>query len=267
MSRPRIVCVLLALVTLLVYLPVRHYSFVNLDDGKYVTENPMVQAGLTWAGVKYAFTSWYGDFWHPLTCLSHMLDCQLFGLNAGRHHLVNVLFHATNAVLLLLLLWRMTGAFWQSALIAALFAWHPLRVESVAWVAERKDVLSAFFGLLTLMAYVRYAQRRSKADYLLALFFFACGLMAKPTLVTLPFVFLLLDYWPLRRVTGDGWRVTGDKKSIWKLSTLNPSASAFGYGATAPKRSEGGQLSTLNFFLTSSRWCNGGWRTARTIRK
>jgi Flp pilus assembly protein TadD len=267
MSRPRtvFVCTLLALVTLLVYLPVRNYPFVNLDDGKYVTENPIVQAGLTWAGVKYAFTTWYGNFWHPLTCLSHMLDCQLFGLNAGRHHLVSVLFHATNAVLLLLLLWRMTGAFWQSAFIAALFAWHPLRVESVTWVAERKDVLSAFFGLLTLMAYVRYAHGvnsgmwqvtrtnpiksrvtcHASRYYWLALLFFALGLMSKPTLVTLPFVFLLLDYWPLRRVTGDGWRVTGDKKSIWKLSTLNPSASAFGYGATAPKRSEGGQLSTI----------------------
>ena len=265
MSRPRIVCVLLALVTLLIYLPVRHYSFVNLDDGKYVTENPMVQAGLTWAGVKYAFTSWYGDFWHPLTCLSHMLDCQLFGLNAGGHHLVSVLFHATNAVLLLLLLLRLTGAFWQSAFIAALFAWHPLHVESVAWVAERKDVLSTFFGLLTLMAYVRYAQgvnsdmrqvtrtssiqsrvmRHASRYYWLALLLFALALMAKPMLVTLPFVFLLLDYWPLRRVTGDGWRVTGDKKSVGKRSTFNSSAFAFGYGATAPKRSEGGQLSTI----------------------
>jgi len=265
MSRPRIVCVLLALVTLLIYLPVRHYSFVNLDDGKYVTENPMIQAGLTWAGVKYAFTSWYGDFWHPLTCLSHMLDCQLFGLNAGGHHLVSVLFHATNAVLLLLLLLRLTGAFWQSAFIAALFAWHPLHVESVAWVAERKDVLSTFFGLLTLMAYVRYAQgvnsdmrqvtrtssiqsrvmRHASRYYWLALLLFALALMAKPMLVTLPFVFLLLDYWPLRRVTGDGWRVTGDKKSVGKRSTFNSSAFAFGYGATAPKRSEGGQLSTI----------------------
>jgi Flp pilus assembly protein TadD len=245
MSRPRIVGVLLALVTLLVYLPVRHYAFVDYDDPDYVTDNPIVQAGLTWSGFQWAFTTGHASNWHPLTWLSHMVDCQLFGLNAGRHHLVNVLFHATNAVLLLLLLWRMTGAFWRSALIAALFAWHPLHVESVAWVAERKDVLSTFFGLLTLMAYVRYAQRRLKVDYLLALFFFACGLMAKPMLVTLPFVFLLLDYWPLRRVTGDGWQVTGDKKPVGQLSTFNSSAFAFGCGATAPKRSEDGQLSTL----------------------
>ena len=245
MSRPRIVCALLALVTLLVYLPVRHHAFVDYDDLDYVTENPMVQAGLTWSGFQWAFTTLDASNWHPLTWLSHTVDCQLFGLNAGGHHLVSVLFHATNAVLLLLLLWRLTGAFWQSAFIAALFAWHPLHVESVAWVAERKDVLSTFFGLLTLMAYVRYAQRRAKVDYLLALFFFACGLMSKPMLVTLPFVFLLLDYWPLRRVTGNGWQVTGDKKPVGKLSTRNSSASAFGCGATAPKRSEGGQLSTI----------------------
>jgi Flp pilus assembly protein TadD len=212
MSRPRIVCVLLALITLSVYLPVRHYAFVDYDDPNYVTENPIVQAGLTWTGVKWAFTTLDASNWHPLTWLSHMLDCQLFGLNAGRHHLVNVLLHATNAVLLLLLLLRMTGAFWQSAFIAALFAWHPLHVESVAWVAERKDVLSTFFGLLTLMAYLRYAQKRGQGtghgesakavtiSYSLALLFFALGLMAKPMLVTLPFVFLLLDYWPLQRV-------------------------------------------------------------------
>ena len=266
MSRPRIVCVLLALVTLLVYLPVRHYAFVDYDDPSYVTENPIVQAGLTWAGVKYAFTSLaYVRNWHPLVWLSLMLDCQLFGLNAGWLHLVNVFFHTANTVLLFLLLLRLTSALWQSAFIAALFAWHPLRVESVAWVTERKDVLFLFFGLLTLMAYVRYAQRgtsgmwqvtrtnsiRSHVTchvsryYWLALFFFACGLMAKPMLVTLPFVFLLLDYWPLGRVTGDGWRVTGDKKPVGKLSTFNPSVSAFGCGATAPKRSEGGQLSTI----------------------
>jgi tetratricopeptide (TPR) repeat protein len=247
MSRPRIVCVLLALVTLLVYLPVRHYAFVNFDDPDYVTENPMVQAGLTWSGCQWAFTTWHASNWHPLTWLSHMVDWQLFGLNAGGHHLVNVLFHATNAVLLFLLLLRLTSALWQSALIAALFAWHPLHVESVAWVAERKDVLSAFFGLLTLMAYVRYAQSRSKVegrgsradiavqaldsrllgaakrsgdgstrDYLLVLFFFACGLMSKPMLVTLPFVFLLLDYWPLQRLPDFELRISRWSRLVWE---------------------------------------------------
>jgi tetratricopeptide (TPR) repeat protein len=209
------------LVTLLVYLPVRHYAFVNYDDPDYVTENSIVQAGLAWAGVKWAFTTMDASNWHPLTWLSLMLDCQLFGLNAGWYHLVNVFFHAANAVLLFLLLLHLTGACWRSAFLAALFAWHPLHVESVAWVAERKDVLSAFFGLLTLLAYVGYVQRWSRVenqepragtavsapdsrlstfDYFLALFFFTCGLMAKPMLVTLPFVFLLLDYWPLQRV-------------------------------------------------------------------
>ena len=227
MSRSRIVSVLLALITLLVYLPVRHHEFLNFDDGKYVSENPIVQAGLTWAGVKWAFTTWHMANWHPLTWLSHMLDCQLFGSNAGGHHLVNVFFHAINAVLLFLLLLRMTHALWQSAFVAAVFAWHPLRVESVAWVAERKDLLSAFFGLLTLMAYVRYAGKSkvrnqttdfeplasrlrppASGSYWLALGLFALGLMAKPMLVTLPFVLLLLDYWPLNRVPGFEFRVS-----------------------------------------------------------
>jgi len=223
MSRRHIVIVsfLLAVVTLLIYLPVRHYALLNYDDPDYVTQNPVVQAGLSWTGIKWAFTTTAANNWHPLTWLSLMLDCQLFGVNAGAEHLVNVFFHAINTALLFLLLLRMTNAFWQSAFVAALFAWHPLHVESVAWVAERKDVLSAFFGLLALLAYVGYVQkrpggesreskagtamsapdsRRSTFDYFLALFFFACGLMAKPMLVTLPFVFLLLDYWPLRRV-------------------------------------------------------------------
>jgi tetratricopeptide (TPR) repeat protein len=212
MSRSRIVYVLLPLITLLAYWPVRHHDFVNFDDPVYVTENPIVQAGLTWQGTKWAFTTCYMANWHPLTWLSHMLDCQVFGLNAGGHHLVSVSIHAINAVLLFLLLLRATRGFWQSAFVAAVFAWHPLRVESVAWVAERKDVLSAFFGLLALLAYVRYVEEfkarsskskaqspKSKAFYGLALFAFALGLMSKPMLVTLPFVMLLLDFWPLTR--------------------------------------------------------------------
>jgi len=171
MSRRRLVCVLLALVTLLVYWPGRHFAFASYDDGLYVAQNPVVQAGLTWTGVKWAFISLaYVCTWRPLDWLSPMFDCQLFGLNAGWLHLVDVFFHAINAVLLFLLLLRLTSAFWQSAFIAALFAWHPLRVESVAWVTEREDVLFLFFGLLSLMAYVRYApptvkNRASKAKY------------------------------------------------------------------------------------------------------
>jgi tetratricopeptide (TPR) repeat protein len=213
--------VLLALVTLLAYLPVARDGFVVYDDGTYVTENTVVQNGLTWAGVKWAFTTWHGGNWHPVTWLSHMTDCELFGLNAGAHHSVNLLLHAANGALLLLLLFRLTGALWPSAFVAALFAWHPLHVESVAWIAERKDVLSTFFALLALLFHARYAQKRSKVegressadtavkaldirrstlDYFLALVFFALGLMAKPMLVTLPFVMLLLDYWPLQRL-------------------------------------------------------------------
>jgi tetratricopeptide (TPR) repeat protein len=200
LSRPRLFCLLLALLTLVVYLPVWHQGFIILDDGDYVSQNRIVQDGLTWAGVKWAFTSWHASNWHPLTWLSHMTDCELFGLNPGPQHLVNVLFHCANAVLLFVLLWRLTGAAWAAAMVAALFAWHPLRVESVAWISERKDVLSSFFGLLSLLCYARFVQEKSRRDYFLALVLFALGLLAKPMLVTLPFLMLLFDWWPLNRV-------------------------------------------------------------------
>jgi hypothetical protein len=197
-----------------VYWPVRHFEFINFDDDVYVWANPEVQNGLTLRGLAWAFTTGHAGNWHPLTWLSHMLDCQLFGVNAGAHHLVNVLFHAANTLLLFGVLKRMTGARWRSALVAALFALHPLHVESVAWVAERKDVLSTCFWLLTLWAYVRYVQKPeihystaalrplTSWNYWLALVFFVCGLMSKPMVVTLPLVLLLLDYWPLNRVAG-----------------------------------------------------------------
>ena len=212
MSRPRIIALLLALATFTVYLPATRFEFTNYDDNDYVTANPNVQAGLTWAGVKWAFTTGHAGNWHPVTWLSHMTDVTLFGMNPGAHHFVNVLFHAANAALLFVLLFRLTKKLWPCALIAALFAWHPLRVESVAWVAERKDVLSTFFALLTLLSYAKAVMSdecsvkggRPHASlltrhYFLALFFFALGLMAKPMLVTLPCVLLLLDFWPLQR--------------------------------------------------------------------
>ena len=218
MSRPRPIGLLLALITLLAYWPVTHDGFIIYDDQDYVTNNRVVQNGLTWAGVKWAFTTGHASNWHPVTWLSHMLDCELFGLNAGAHHSVNLLLHAANAVLLFLLLLRLTQELWPSLFVAALFAWHPLHVESVAWISERKDVLSTFFALLTLLAYVRHAQQvtsdRGPAPavsrftlhvsrfYWLALACFTLGLMSKPMLVTLPFVMLLLDYWPLRRMPG-----------------------------------------------------------------
>ena len=210
----RLVSLLLALITVLLYVPAGFHDFILFDDPNYVTGNAMVANGLSWAGLKWAFIGWHASNWHPLTWLSHQLDCQLFGLNAGAHHLVNVLFHAANAVLLFRLWWRLTGALWPSAMVAALFAWHPLHVESVAWVSERKDVLSTFFGLLALLAYARYVveskiqnpkskiqSSNGKLFYWLSLLAFGLGLLAKPMLVTLPLVLLLLDYWPLRRFT------------------------------------------------------------------
>jgi tetratricopeptide (TPR) repeat protein len=199
MARPRLLCLLLALITLLLYLSVWQHGFIIYDDDLYVTDNRMVQRGLTWAGFKWAFSTLHASNWHPLTWLSHMLDWELFGWNAGAHHLVNVLFHVANTVLLFLLLGRLTLPLWASALAAALFAWHPLHVESVAWIAERKDLLCAFFGLLALHGYAAYGSKGCRRGYLGSLIGFALGLMAKPMLVTLPFVFLLLDYWPLKR--------------------------------------------------------------------
>jgi len=214
-----LLCLLLIVVTAALYWPMLHHGFINFDDDEYITDNAHVTAGLTWPGVVWAFQSGDSANWHPLTWISHMLDCQLYGVLPGGHHGTNLLLHIANSLLLLLWLTRLTGALWRSALVAALFAWHPLHVESVAWASERKDVLSAFFGLLTLLAYTRYAQEVTgdkcqvtgtasilsrvtchvSLFYFLALFCFACGLMSKPMVVTLPFVLLLLDYWPLHR--------------------------------------------------------------------
>jgi tetratricopeptide (TPR) repeat protein len=173
------------------------HDFVNFDDHIYVYENPLVVKGLSTEGIVGAFTHTHALNWHPLTTLSHMLDCQLYGLNAGGHHLTNVILHTISVLLLFLVISQMTGGLWRSAFVAALFAIHPLHVESVAWVAERKDVLSGVFFMLTLAAYSHYARAPSRSRYLLVALLFACGLMSKPMLVTLPFVLLLLDYWPL----------------------------------------------------------------------
>jgi protein O-mannosyl-transferase len=208
-----LVCLFLVLVTAAVYFPVATHGFINFDDPDYVTGNPYVSAGLRPESIRWALTGVHSSNWHPLTWMSHMLDCQIYGQKPGGHHLTNVVFHLANTVLVFLLLKLMTGAFWRSAFVAGLFALHPLHVESVAWVAERKDVLSGFFGLLTLLAYTKYARsvsdvERAKSEtrkrialYMLALFFFALGLMSKPMLVTWPFVMLLLDFWPLKRST------------------------------------------------------------------
>src|SRR5579859_6244816 len=187
MLRPRLIALLLALGTLLVYFPAVHFSFVNYDDTDYITENEMVNRGFTWEGVRWAFTTFHAGNWHPLTWLVHMLDCQLFVGNAGCHHLVNILFHAANVALLFLWILRLTGRTGPAAFIAALFAFHPLHIESVAWISELKDVLSTFFALLTLHAYTRYAQNGASRHLALAVVLFTLGLLAKPMLVTMPF--------------------------------------------------------------------------------
>ena len=189
----------LALVTLAVFWQVRDHEFINLDDEQYVTQNPHVRGGLKAGGLSWAFTTTHASNWHPLTWLSHMLDSQLFGMDPAGHHLVNLLFHVANTLMLFLVLNRMTQALWQSAAVAFLFALHPLHVESVAMVAERKDVLSTFFLLLTLWAYFVYTRRPGITRMIPVVAFFALGLLSKPMLVTLPFVLLLLDYWPLGR--------------------------------------------------------------------
>jgi tetratricopeptide (TPR) repeat protein len=193
------ICLLLLASTLAVYSQVRHYDFVTYDDPDYVVKNLHVQAGLTAGSVVWALTSFDAANWFPLTWLTHMADYQFFGMESGWHHLTNVWLHALNALLLFAALKRMTGARWPSALVAFLFALHPLHVESVAWVAERKDVLSAFFWFLTLWCYAGYVERPGVGRYLAVVAAFGLGLMAKPMIVTLPFVLLLLDVWPLGR--------------------------------------------------------------------
>ena len=217
-ARPQLpvwlIFVLLVLVTMALYWPATGHDFVDYDDGLYV--NAHVQRGLTWPSIRWAFSNLEAGFWHPLTWLSILLDCQFYGLQAWGHHLTSVLLHAVSTGVLFLALQRMTGATWRSAFVAGLFGWHPLHVESVAWVSERKEVLSGFFCILTLLVYACYAEgRRQKPEdrdrwslshlpssmfYLLSLFFFALGLMSKPMVVTLPLILLLLDWWPLQRL-------------------------------------------------------------------
>jgi protein O-mannosyl-transferase len=260
----QLIPLVLVLATLAVYWPVHHHPFINFDDPNYITENRHVQGGISGANLEWAFFNLHGEhsYYHPVTWVSHMLDCQLFGLNPGAHHLVNVAFHIANTLLLLLVLRQMTGAFWRSAMVVGLFALHPLQVDTVAWVTERKNVLSTFFFFLTLWAYVRYVgkavisdqssllgdqgvgasaagENRQNANhrslitdhrllfYLLSLFFFVCGLMSKPALVTLPFVLLLLDYWPLRR-----FEVQSPKPKVQSQPSVECSTSAADSTAT-----------------------------------
>jgi protein O-mannosyl-transferase len=216
-----VLCLVLAAMSFAVFGQTLRHEFVDFDDDLYITENPMVARGLTRKGIVWAFTHVHSANWHPLTWLSHMLDCQLYGLHPGGHHLTNVIVHTATVIALFLVLRQMTGALWRSAFVAAVFAIHPLRVESVAWVAERKDVLSGLFFMLTLGAYVRYARHPwSSARYGLVVLLFAMGLMCKPMLVTLPVVLLLLDYWPLQRTESEG-RLVLEKLPLLALSAAS----------------------------------------------
>ncbi len=190
----------LVLVTLLAYVHLGGNEFVDYDDPDYVTENPHVYGGITYQSIIWAFTTPHEANWNPVTQISHMLDCELFGLNPGRHHLTSLLFHIVSTLLLFWVLNKMTAGYWQSVFVAAIFALHPLHVESVAWIAERKDVLSGFFWILTIAAYLHYIKRPIVSRYILVLICLTIGLMSKPMLITLPFVLLLLDYWPLNRL-------------------------------------------------------------------
>ena len=194
------ICILLVIATFIAYMQVLKYGFItSFDDTEYLTSNWNIKAGLTKESIVWAFSTSYASNWHPVTWLSHMLDYEFYGLEPFGHHLTSLLFHIINTLLLFGVLLKMTGALWRSGLVAILFALHPLNVESVAWVSERKNVLSTFFLLLTLWAYVRYVDKKNARNYLLVILFLALGLMSKPMLVTLPFVLLLLDFWPLKR--------------------------------------------------------------------
>ena len=217
------ICLFLVAITWVVFAQTFHHQFINYDDPLYVLDNSHVRAGLTWRGIAWAFTHVHSQNWHPITTMSHMLDCQLFGVNAGAHHLVNVFLHSVAAVLLFVLLQQIspsgTGRIWLSAFVAALFAIHPLRVESVAWIAERKDVLSGVFFMLTLVAYAGYVRNQSLGRYLTMSSVFAFGLMSKPMLITTPIILLLLDYWPLDRFSKSRWsKLLIEKIPLFALS-------------------------------------------------
>ena len=239
---------------------VLHNSFVNYDDDVYVTGNAHVLDGLDGKSVSWAFTTFDAANWHPITWLSHMLDVQVFGLDAGRHHLVSLLLHAANAVLLFLVLLRMTGAHWRSAFVAGLFAVHPLHVESVAWIAERKDLLSTLFWLLTVAAWLRFVPSKTAAAYALVLALFALGLMAKPMLVTLPLTLMLMDVWPLKRAM---------RPTLWQEKVPLFAMSAASAIITFVAQRSGGAMRSLSGLAFFARAGNAAesyvWYLAKTV--
>lgn len=253
-------CVSLAVLVFAVYAQVARHQFVVYDTGDYITDNPHVLAGLTLDGVRWALTSSFAANWFPLTWVSHMLDVELFGVDPGRHNLVNVFFHAVNAMLLFGLLQRMTQQWFPSLWVAAMFAIHPLHVESVAWVVERKDVLSTFFGWLCLLAWTTYARRPAAGRYMLALVLFGMGLMCKPMLVTWPFVLLLLDYWPLRRDALGARRLILEKLPFIALSVASSVITVYVQHA-------GGAIQTLTRLPLSVRLSNACVAVVRYLGK
>lgn len=258
--------VILGLITAVfaVFWQVRGFEFLNYDDSKYVSDNWHILPGLKLKNVVWVFTSEHCDNWHPLTGLSHILDCEIFGPNPGRHHLVNVMFHIINTILIFVVLERLSGAFRQSAFVAACFALHPAHVESVAWISERKDVLSTMFWFLAMWSYFHYAKNPKPGRYILTLALFAMGLMSKPMLVTLPFVFLLLDYWPLNRLQGSGreeiYRLVREKIPFLVLSAVS-------CVVTVALQLKTGALKDIERFSLSARVSNAAVSYVRYIGK
>ena len=278
-DRAMLLALLIVIVTIAVYSPVKHYDFADVDDDAYITDNLHIKYGLDWDGVKWAFTTYYLSNWHPLTWLSHGLDCQVSRLNAGRHHDVNVALHGLDAVLLFWVLLSATGYMGRSAMVAALFALHPINVESVVWIAERKTVLSMLFFLLTLGAYRWYARNPRIARYLLVMLLFALGLMAKPQVITLPLVLLLWDYWPLQRMFA-GTRDTAldaapnapaipPRKFSWLVLEKLPllALSAGSAVLTVKAQRAGGAMNPLNSYGLSMRIENALVSYARYLGK
>lgn len=278
----------LVAITLMSFLSVVGNQFIDFDDDLYVTANPYVQSGLTWQSISWAFRSTQINNWHPITWLSHIIDWQLFGPRPWGHHLISLIFHTMNAVLLLFILYRLSGSQWRSFFVAGFFAVHPLRVESVAWVAERKDVLSIFFGLLSIWAYANYVEAsrperrtaapvdsknglqsqhaRTFAHYALALLFFLFSLMSKPMLVTLPFLLLLLDYWPLNRLTKTPGSPSGVPRWLWDKIPFLMGSIALSWIAFVVQRA-GGAMASLAQVSMSERLANAVVSYCRYLAK
>lgn len=242
------ICVFLIIVNLAIYLQVTGFEFTTFDDPVYVTQNPNVRAGLTSESAWWALTAAYAQNWHPLTWISHMSDVQLYGMDAGKHHLSAVLLHIINTLLLFFVLTLLTGYPWRSAFVAALFAVHPLHVESVAWVAERKDVLSTLFLLLTILAYIYYSAKPNIQRYLLVALAFGLGLLAKPMLVTVPFLLLILDFWPLKRLNL-GWKLAIEKLPLLAMTAVS-------CGLTVWAQTEGHAVTSVGVIPMSERISN-----------